>query len=233
MTSVSLSAQVFTLPFIGYIFNQVNLSFLFGNLILVPILSVIIYLSLPLIVTINSSALFYLNSKILKISFYILRGGESITEKLIWPSQYVSRYFLVSLILMMMFIIFSRKYNILKRLYIPVIILIYLGRYTIFPILYYTDNVYIIKNGFNTYLISDYYINNDKDIIKAKIRYSPNIIYTSIGDNRDIEINNYNFKFSKFMNKLKLEVYYNNIKIAEFVNSENKSCCFLNNKIIR
>lgn len=233
MVSVSLSAQVFTLPVIGYVFNQVNLFFIFGNLILVPILTIIIYLSLPLLITVNSKFLFYLNCRILQITFYILLGAESITDKIIWPAAEVSGYFIISILLMMMFIVFSRKYTVLKKFYIPVVILFYLGRYSFVPYLISDDNVYIIKNGFNTYLISDYYINDDKDIIEAKMKYSPNIIYTSIGKSRDIILNRYTFNFLKFKDKLKLEVYYNNIKIAEFISGENESCCFINNKIIR
>lgn len=233
MVSVSLSAQVFALPLIGYIFNQINITFLFGNLILVPILTAVIYASLPLLITINFNYLFNLNCKILKIAFYILQGAETLTQKIIWPALFVSRYFLISILLMFMFILFSRKYNILKRLYIPAIIIFYLGRYSIIPVLICTDNVYIIKNGFNTYLLSDYYINNDKDIIEAKMRYSPNIIYTSVGNEMDIILRKYKFICSKYKDKLKLMVYYNNTKIGEYISGENGSYCFLNNKIIR
>jgi competence protein ComEC len=233
MVSVSLSAQVFALPLIGYVFNEINITFLFGNLILVPILTAVIYASLPLLITINFSYLFNLNCSILKIAFYILQGAETLTARLIWPALFISRYFLISILLMFMFILFSRKYNILRRFYIPAVIIFYLGRYSIFPVLISTDNIYIIKNGFNTYLLSDYYINNDKDIIEAKMKYSPNIIYTSMGNKRDIILKKYKFICSEYKDKLKLMVYYNNIKIAEFISGENGSYYFLNNKIIR
>lgn len=233
MVSVSLSAQVFTLPVIGYIYNQVNFTFLFGNMILVPILAVIIYLSLPLIFTVNFNTLFNINCRILKISLYILLGAESITEKIILPAANVSGYFIITGMFMLIIIIAGKKHNVLKKLYIPAAVLILLGRYTLLPALISTDNLYIIKSGFNTYLISDYYINNDKDIIKAKIKYNPNIICTSITDRKNIILSRYKFTCYKTGDKLKLEVYYKNNKIAEFESGKDENCCFINNKIIR
>lgn len=218
---LSLSSQVFTMPFIGYIFNQINISFLVGNIILVPILSIIIYISLPLLVAIKFKNLFYINVFLLKSVFYLLDGGKKLINILILNPINISRYFLISLLFMLIFIIISKKYLILRKLYIPIIITIFLGKYSLITNVKIYDNVFIIKKGFHVYLVSDYYLDNEKSIIELKNKYNPNKIYTSLEDYREFRLDKFKYIFIKRDDKLELKIYNSNEEIGVF-NGDNQ-----------
>lgn len=83
--SVSLSAQVFTMPYIMMVFSNVSIGFMVGSILLMPILSLIIIIGNLGVIFNKVNFIFYYISQFLKVVLFALEGGIYILKYLTPP----------------------------------------------------------------------------------------------------------------------------------------------------
>ncbi len=75
--ALTLSAQVFILPILFLTFGGVNTIFLFGNILLIPFYTVIIYLSCLMFILLNFNLLTIPLARLINLIFYSLDGAKN------------------------------------------------------------------------------------------------------------------------------------------------------------
>lgn len=156
MISISLSAQVFVIPYLFIVFNKVSVNFLLGNLILVPFINLILLIGNILTAFILMPCIFDYISYILMILINIY---DNIIDKVSYfslPSFYGNQNFAALYIVYAMSLYFIRK-GYKRFIYLPLIYSIFLvvSLYKPFFVIEYHDKGIIsISYKFDRILIS-------------------------------------------------------------------------------
>jgi competence protein ComEC len=118
--SLTLSAQIFTLPYLILVFKDFSVNFIIGNLFLVPLVDLIVITGNILAITYALPNLFdfcsYLNLYIIKVFDYILNVIENVSLPMFYGNEYVVFFYLF---LMLSFYLVKRGYK--KFIYLPII----------------------------------------------------------------------------------------------------------------
>lgn len=107
--SISLSAQVFTLPYIAFTINDVSISFLLGNIFLMPIYSIAIILGNLAMIFVYFTRLFNSICYILYTALTAIQGGNKILLELSPPLLKLNEYYGVAIL------VFYLHYSLIKN----------------------------------------------------------------------------------------------------------------------
>ncbi|MGL4847693.1 MAG: ComEC/Rec2 family competence protein [Clostridium sp.] len=136
--SLSLSAQILTFPLLVIYFNTASISFILGNLIIVPIINVILVLGLIGFATYKISFIFgfivFLLEYIVDFFFSLLRGIDSLGFREVYLGEQVGYFYIFT---GGCFYMYKKGLNYIK--YAPIIYMgfLFILNYSIFPTIEY------------------------------------------------------------------------------------------------
>lgn len=174
--SLTISAQIFTLPYLGLSMGTFNWSFIVGNIFLVPIYSVLVILgnlSILFLWLPNAFRFICYGIKIICMAleggYYLLLDGTSLT------TDFGQREALCFLIIYLSFIMTKYEYKKFKSIPMLIVISLIFSYYTFFPeinIIKFKDiEAIVIKDKFNSTMAISYPINEGKYVIKLEEYY--------------------------------------------------------------
>jgi competence protein ComEC len=144
--SLTLSAQVFTLPFLILIFKDFSVNFIMGNLLLVPFVDLMVITGNMLVITYIWPVLFdfccYLNLYIIKVFDWMLDIIDEISLPMFYGNEYVVLFYFF---LMLSFYFVRKGYK--KFIYLPLISIIAITIQIYSPVLnisYYKEGAILI-----------------------------------------------------------------------------------------
>lgn len=238
--SISLSAQLFTLPILIIFFNEISIGFIIGNLILIPIINLILTISIISVLFINIDFLFNYISFILKNIIIIFDNISElfleITPNLMYINEYYG-YFYISLLIT--FFIYNRGYKKIIILPLSYIVFITISLYSINPKIEYKykDTLLVSYKGKRILLSND-----NIDVNKMKSVYASNNYYKNpkrivIKENCFLEAFNKDYILNVNETKYYLNMSFNNksnIKydIINFKEDDVTSIVILGEKIL-
>lgn len=162
--SLTLSAQVFTIPYLILVFKDFSANFIIGNLFLVPIVDVIVITGNMLALTYPFPKLFdfcsYINLNIIKIFDWMLNVIDKFSLPIFYGSEYVVFFYLF---LLLSFYFVKKGYK--KFIYLPLICILVIGIQIYSPILnikYYKEGAILVSYKNQRVLIAN------KDAIDIK-----------------------------------------------------------------
>ncbi|MDD3223834.1 MAG: ComEC/Rec2 family competence protein [Clostridium sp.] len=166
--SINISTQIITIPYIFYTIRSISFDFIIGNLILIPMYSILIVLGNIALVFSKIDYIFKNICSIIYVFTTALKGAQSILLKVLPPIMYVP--YNASILILTLYICFIfAKSGYKKMMYIPAIlfILMIINLYSFFPKiccmqLKNGDGV-ILKYGINSVLVSNYCIKNNSE----------------------------------------------------------------------
>lgn len=203
--SLTLSAQIFTLPYLGLSMGTFNWSFIAGNIFLIPIYSILVILgnlSILFLWIPNVFKLICYGIKIICIAleggYYLLLNGTSLTTN--FGQREAICFFIIYLSFVMI------KYGYKKFEFIPMFIVISLifSYFTLFPeinIIKFKDiEAIIVQDKFNSTMAISYPITEGKYAIKLEEYYNVHNIVSCTY--KDIPVS-YKLKDLKISNSIK------------------------------
>ncbi|WP_297429210.1 ComEC/Rec2 family competence protein [Clostridium sp.] len=132
--SLTLSAQVFTLPYLILIFKDFSVNFIIGNMLLVPLVDLMVISGNVLALTYFFPKLFdfcsYLNLNIIKVFDWILNMIDNFSLPMFYGNEYVVFFYLI---LMLSFYLVKKKHK--KFIYLPLIAILVIAIQLYSPIL--------------------------------------------------------------------------------------------------
>ncbi|NFI93934.1 ComEC/Rec2 family competence protein [Clostridium botulinum] len=165
--SISLSAQIFTFPYLILVFKDFSINFILGNLFLMPFINLIVICGNILPVTYVIPSLFdfcsYINLVILKWFDWTLDKLEYYSLPIINGNEYIAIFYM-SILISLYFI----KNNQYKFIYLPIlfIVAITVELYSPLPkIQYYNEGTFLITYKGDRLLVTN---KNNIDIKKLK-----------------------------------------------------------------
>lgn len=191
--SITISAQIFTFPFLILYFREFSIGFILGNLILIPFINVVVILGNLLALTVKFKAIF---NYLIFISYYLTLFIDILTNKLliilpniIYMNEIIAVFYMISFIVIYFYI---KGYK--RIIYFQFIYLIYFYYliYSPFPsIEYYKEGILSINYKGERIVTK---INNKANLDKYKAITLANYVYE---DFKNIYLKN-NIKISKF-----------------------------------
>ena len=191
--SITISAQVFTFPFLILYFREFSIGFILGNLILIPFINIIVILGNLLVLTVKFTGIF---NYLIFLSYYITLFIDILINKLlnilpnaIYVNEIIAIFYFISFIVIYFYI---RGYK--KVIYFQLIYLLYFYYliYSPFPsIQYYKEGILSINYKGERIVAK---VNNKADLEKYKAITLANYVYE---DFKNIYLKN-NIKISKF-----------------------------------
>ncbi|WP_368488519.1 ComEC/Rec2 family competence protein [Clostridium sp. BJN0013] len=163
--SLSLSSQIFSMPYIAFTIQNFSLGFMAGNLFLIPLFSIIVILG-------NSALCLYFIEPVFKVISWIINLVFILEEVIniailkFCPNIIYLKY-IDGVIIIIIYISFLMcRYGYKKFKYVPAIcaVLIFFQSYNFFPTITFMNNsngeAVIMKKGFDRFFICNYdYIN--------------------------------------------------------------------------
>ncbi|MBE6071791.1 MAG: ComEC/Rec2 family competence protein [Clostridium butyricum] len=172
---ITLSAQIFTTPYLMIIFKDFSLNFILGNLFLAPFINVIVISGNLLILTYWCTPIFdficYIMLKLVNIFDYAVNQFENFTLPMFYGNEYIA--FFYSILLFSLYF-FHKGYK--KFMYLPIvsILIILVQMYSPIPCIeYYREGAIVISNKGKNILITN---KNPVDIQRlSKISYATHL----------------------------------------------------------
>lgn len=197
--SLSLSSQIFLIPYVAFTIKELSTGFLIGNIFLMPIFSIIIIMGVIGATLSSVKYIFSLCIVILKNLCIILEGAIYILIKLCPDLMYIEEVFGVFIItIYISFIMY--KIGKTKYKYLPLFLLIavFFNIYTIFPKVYLLKNekveATIIKYRDKSMMYCDYDIEEGKYIMELKDNFNIDKVITNGKEHLPIYIRENKFK---------------------------------------
>lgn len=136
--AITLSAQIFSLPYSVFAFKSINLNFILSNLILIPFYTAILilgnlYFILSNIAVINSTIIF-----LLKICFSALQGGYILFNNIGFSTSYLS--YLDGIIILALYLsygLYKKGYKRIKLFPLTLLLLAVIQYYCFIPTIEY------------------------------------------------------------------------------------------------
>jgi len=145
--SLTLSAQIFTIPYLILVFKDFSPNFIIGNLFLVPFVDLMVITGNVLAITYIFPNLFdfcsYLNLYIIKVFDWMLNIIEKISLPMFYGNEYVVFFYLF---LMLSFYLVKKGYR--KFIYLPLISILVLTIQIYSPLLnirYYKEGAILVS----------------------------------------------------------------------------------------
>lgn len=144
--SITLSAQILTLPYLILIFKDFSMNFIVGNLLLIPFVNIIVVVGNMLPLTYMYPPLFdfisYINLNVIKVFDWSLEKLDNFTLPMFYGNEYVVSFYLF---LILSFYFIKKGYK--KFIYLPGIFLLVLSVQLYSPILnvkYYEEGAILV-----------------------------------------------------------------------------------------
>ncbi|AOR22967.2 ComEC/Rec2 family competence protein [Clostridium taeniosporum] len=199
--SISLSAQIFTFPYLVLVFKDVSINFVLGNLFLLPLINLMVICGNTLPITCFIPSLFdfcsYINLIILRWFDWTIDKIEYYSLPIINCNEYIAIFYM-SILISLYFI----KNNQKKFIYFPILFILVIGikLYSPMPeIQYYNEGAFLITYKGDRVLLVE---KNNIDIKRLKNITLTNKVYR---DNCIINIGN-KAKIRKYKNSYVLKV---------------------------
>lgn len=217
---ITLSAQIFTTPYLMIIFKDFSLNFILGNLFLVPFINIIVIAGNLLILTYWCTPMFdficYLMLKLVNVFDYLVNQFERFTLPMFYGNEYIAFFYSI---LLFSFYFFYKGYK--KFVYLPIIsiLIILVQMYNPIPcIKYYREGAIVISNKGKNILITN---KNPIDIQRlSKISYATHLYrdikQVSIENICQIEANGQNYILSVNNEKYFLKLSGNNYGVEDY-----------------
>ncbi|MBU5453915.1 ComEC/Rec2 family competence protein [Caproiciproducens sp. MSJ-32] len=201
--SICISSQIFTFPILVYSFKEFSIGFLFGNLIVLPLMNIIVVIGNLLLLFIKIKPLF---NYLIFLSFYITRIIDVLTgilkglsPNIIYLNENIAKFYCI----IMITVYFYKKH--LKRI-------------IIFPLL--LGLVYIFNLLYTPYPKIEYY---QEGVISISYKTSKKLFYTKNNIEKEkfekitMAKEEYNdFNSVNIGNKFKLKRYNNNLLLEGY-----------------
>ncbi len=186
--SLSLSSQIFSMPYIAFTIENFSFGFIAGNLFLIPLFSLVVILGNAALCVYLIKPVFKLVSWIINFIFVLEEILNTIILKFcpdIIYLRYVDGIFII--VIYISFIMFRKGYKRFK--YVPIVctVLILFQSYVFIPTIAFMNNIngegIIIKKGFNRAFICNYDYVNTQWIRDIKDREDVENIITNPEEN--------------------------------------------------
>lgn len=205
--SITLSAQVFTFPYMMIVFRDFSMNFILGNLLLVPFVNMLVILGNALIIVYKCSYIFdfisYICLYIIKFFDYLINKIDMYSLPMFYGNEYVAFFYLWIII---SFYFIRKGYK--KFIYLPMISVVVIAVSLYSPVL----NIKYYREG--AILLS---YRGDRVLVSSKKGIDMNRLskISKATESHKIE-KNINFKNECFINVLKKD-YILNINNREFL----------------
>lgn len=175
--SINISTQIITMPYIFYTIRSISFDFIIGNLILIPICSMLIVLGNIALVFLRVEYVFKSICSVIYVFMTALKGAQSILLKIMPPIMYVPYNAAILMLTLYVCFIFAKS-GYKKMMYIPAILYIFMiiSLYSFFPKIYCMQlkngEGVILKYRMTSVLISNYNIkdNSEKQELQGKFQ---------------------------------------------------------------
>ena len=240
VVSISISAQIFTLPLLIIFFNEFSLGFIVGNIILIPLINLILVVGVFSIFIVKISSIFDFFSFVLKV---IVNTLDEVTEFLLdfipeifSINEYYAYFYIVLLLCYYLY-----RNGMAKAIFLPIFYIMYIciDLYSFYPkIIYRNEGSLVISHKGDRVALTNENININKlknktlsfrayrDFEKIKIKEDSwiikedkNYILTFNGTNYYLNINGLNKKDIKY-------------DIINFKENEAREIIILNNDLL-
>lgn len=221
--SMTLSALVFTLPYLALNTNTIGFNGIISNLILIPFYSILIILGNVSLLLLNIKFIFKLINYVLTSLLFVINAAEGIFVKnMLDVAKITYIQALVVITLYYSYILYKKEYK--NSLYVPIIffLIALISNYSFYPEISYikekNHSIINVKYKNKSVLLSSKIIKLSK--IKSSI--SVDDIYDEINDETIINLKN-DYKIIAIPNRgnLDLIIYSKNNKIL-FTTNKNK-----------
>lgn len=182
--SLSLSSQIFLIPYSSFILKELSIGFLLGNIFLMPIFSMIIIIGVIGAILCPFKYIFNVVVLVLKNLCIILEGATYILIKVCPDLIYIEEIF--GIFIISIYICFMMyKAGKVKYKYLPLFLLVavFFNAYTVFPKVYILKNekvkATIIKYKDESIMYCDYDLEEGKYIIELKDNFNIDKVITN------------------------------------------------------
>ena len=182
--SITLSAQIFSMPYIAFTIQNFSGGFIIGNLLLLPMYSAIVILGNVALLFCSIKPLFQFLNLGLNFILTALDGANYLILKLCPPVSQLGYLDGIGLILIYMSFVFY-KHGYKKCKYLPAFVLIMMlcSNYSFIPQVYYIPflqgEAIIIKYKLDNIMICNYDQSSAKKVIELKEKNGVNKIITN------------------------------------------------------
>ncbi|MGL5417174.1 MAG: ComEC/Rec2 family competence protein [Clostridium sp.] len=236
--SVSISAQILTLPLLIIYFNTISISFLIGNLVIVPIINLILILGLIGFVIYKIEVIFgfviFLLYNTVELFFNLLRGIDSLGLREMYLGELVGYFYIF---ILGSFYLYKKGVRYIK--YAPIIYMIFLFaiNYSVFPTIEYRKEgaIVISYKGEKAIMTNSKNIDlkevkkkTDSKFVKEKININKNIEVESFGKDYILKLDD-----KKYLLKMsKGELDYSDYDIINFKEGREKKLKLIKDKVL-
>ncbi|RXI71092.1 ComEC/Rec2 family competence protein [Clostridium tetani] len=182
--SLSLSSQIFLIPYSSFTLKELSIGFLLGNIFLMPIFSMIIIIGVIGAILCPFKYIFNLVILVLKNLCILLEGATYILIKVCPDLIYIEEIF--GIFIISIYICFMMyKAGKVKYRYLPLFLLVavFFNAYTVFPKVYILKNekvkASIIKYKDESIMYCDYDLEEGKYIIELKDNFNIDKVITN------------------------------------------------------
>ncbi|RXI50095.1 ComEC/Rec2 family competence protein [Clostridium tetani] len=182
--SLSLSSQIFLIPYSSFTLKELSIGFLLGNIFLMPIFSMIIIIGVIGAILCPFKYIFNVVVLVLKNLCIILEGATYILIKVCPDLIYIEEIF--GIFIISIYICFMMyKAGKVKYKYLPLFLLVavFFNAYTVFPKVYILKNekvkASIIKYKDESIMYCDYDLEEGKYIIELKDNFNIDKVITN------------------------------------------------------
>ncbi|CDI50225.1 ComEC/Rec2 family competence protein [Clostridium tetani] len=182
--SLSLSSQIFLIPYSSFTLKELSIGFLLGNIFLMPIFSMIIIIGVIGAILCPFKYIFNLVVLVLKNLCILLEGATYILIKVCPDLIYIEEIF--GIFIISIYICFMMyKAGKVKYKYLPLFLLVavFFNKYTVFPKVYILKNekvkATIIKYKDESIMYCDYDLEEGKYIIELKDNFNIDKVITN------------------------------------------------------
>lgn len=217
--SISLSAQLFSLPYIAFTLQQFSPGFLLGNFVLLPFYSVLVLIGNTALLFSFSSTVFNILCGYIYIVMESLKGADYTLLKVCPPVTNFSYLYGAALILIYISFVFYKKgfkYTVFYPLF--VVIFLCVNSFSFFPQIYYTkinsgSGIFINYKG-ECAMVCNYDNSKVTDIYKLKEEMGVTKVVSNIQSSTILELSE-NVKVKVYPSKVPqdfndIEVYHEN-----------------------
>lgn len=205
--SIMLSAQCFSLPYIAFTIKSFSGGFILGNLVLLPIYSLLVIFGNLSALLVLVPQLFNLCNYFLGIVLKAVDGASFLLLKITPDLSYFGYEEGLGMILIFIFyILFHKGYKKLKYLPMLVVLLLYFNLYSFFPKVHYfnikDNSCFVLEYKYDRIMFCDKNIRDEYVFLQLKDQYKINKIIWEEDDQYALAIANGYFKSCYYNHKL-------------------------------
>lgn len=193
--SVTLSSQIFSVPYTAFTIQNFSGGFILGNLFLLPMYSVIVIVGNLALLVGSIKPIFSFFSAILNLMFTAIEGANYLILRLCPPVSYLGYMEGIALIIIYIsYLLYERGYKQYKYLPIFVLFIMLCGNYSFIPKVYYMDffkgEAVVIKYKADKILICNYDQASAKEVINLKEYMNISKVISNPKEKVNIKLNN-------------------------------------------